>query len=312
MNPKDELAERPNFDVYVSGMNATVRMKWNDIEKYIIPGRIIDVGCGTGELTKIIAKKFLNSQVIGIDISDYFVQLSRKNTKALENVEIQKCDIVTKKFEPNSITTKLFSSVIHELASYKGYNREIPKKVIKGSFKELKPGGRIIIRDGVSPGDYRIYMWLNDKNGINELDHEKNKKLNFKDLSTEARFIRFCMQFKGKEWDYKTTKIDNKKLYIMDAHFAHEFMSKKEYVENWDVEALEEFGIFTIEEYKHILEQVGFDAVEIKIYKNPWIVKNWYEHKLKLLKCENGKLEEVDYFPTNIVIVGEKPKLATN
>lgn len=311
MNSKRELAERPDFDVYVSGMNATVRMKWKDIEKYIIPGKIVDVGCGTGELTKIIAKKFLNSQVIGIDISDYFVQLSLKNSKDLDNVEIQQCDIVSKEFEPESITTKIFSSVIHELASYKGYNKEIPKKEIEDSYKELKPGGRIIIRDGVSPGDYEIYMWLDDKNGINELDHEKNKKLNIKDLSTEARFIRFCMQFKGKEWDYKITRINDIKLYVMDAHFAHEFMSKKEYVENWDVETLEEFGIFTIEEYKHTLEKVGFDIVEIKTYKNPWIVKNWYENQLKLFKCEKGKLVEVDYFPTNIVIVGEKPKLAT-
>ncbi|MFX0132685.1 MAG: methyltransferase domain-containing protein [Candidatus Hodarchaeota archaeon] len=308
MNPKQELAERPDFDVYISGMNATVRMKWNDIEKYIIPGKIIDVGCGTGELTNIIAKKYHNSHVIGLDISNYFVQLSRKNTKDLKNVEIQQCDIVSKDFEPESITTKIFSSVIHELASYKGYNKEIPKKVLKNSFKELKPGGRIIIRDGVSPGDYEIYLWFNDKNGINELDHQKNKKLDFKDLSTEARFIRFCMQFKGKEWDYKTIRINAKKLYVMDAHFAHEFMSKKEYVENWDVEVLEEFGIFTIEEYKQIFKKVGFELVEIKTYKNPWIVKNWYKNKLELFKCENRKLKEVDYFPTNIVIVGEKPK----
>ncbi len=308
MNPKHELAERPDFNVYVSGMNATVRMKWNDIEKYIIPGKIVDVGCGTGELTKIIAKKFLDSQVIGIDISDYFVQLSRKNTKDLGNVEIQQCDIVFKEFEPETITTKIFSSVIHELVSYKGYNKEIPKKVIRGSFRELKPGGRIIIRDGVSPGDYEIYIWFNDKNGINELDHKKNIKLNFKDLSTEARFIRFCLQFKGKEWDYRPVRINNKKLYVLDAHFAHEFMSKKEYVENWDVEALEEFGIFTIEEYKQTLENADFDIVEIKTYKNPWIVKNWYENKLKLYRYENNKLNELDYFPTNIIIIAEKPK----
>ncbi|MHA1301800.1 MAG: methyltransferase domain-containing protein [Candidatus Helarchaeota archaeon] len=303
-----ELADRPDFAVYEKGMNATIHMKWNDIKDFIVPGKIIDAGCGTGELIKLIATKFQSSCIIGLDISDHFVNLALQNSKDLDNVKILQCDIKTKEFESNSITTKIFSSVMHELASYNRYGKENPKKAIYQTFRELKPGGRIIIRDGLSPGNYEVYIWLNSTNGINELDPRKNMEIDISKLSTEARFIRFCMQFKGRKWDYNTIMIDNKKLYKMEAYFANEFMSKKEYVENWDVEILEEFGIFTVEEYKTILEDAGFCNIKIVTYKNPWIIKNWYENKIKIYKFEQHKLKEIDYFPTNIIIVGEKPK----
>ncbi|MHA1380891.1 MAG: methyltransferase domain-containing protein [Candidatus Helarchaeota archaeon] len=306
MSKKKELADRPDFEVYAKGMNITIRMKWRDINEFIIPGKIVDAGCGTGELIKLIAKKYPNSQVIGLDISDYFVQLALNNTNEFKKVEILQCDIRTKQFESESISTKIFSSVMHELASYNSHNKETPKKAIKQAYKELKPGGRIIIRDGISPGKYSVYMWLNNKNGINELDHKKNKKTNFEKLSTEARFIRFCLQFKGRQWEYKAEIIKGKKLYRMDAYFANEFMSKKEYVENWDVEILEEFGIFTQKEYQNLLQEAGFKIIQSRTYINPWILDNWYKNKLKIYTIKQENLVEIDYFPTNIVIVGEK------
>lgn len=308
MIQKKELADRPDFDHYAQSMNATMRVKWNDIEQYIVPGKIIDVGCGTGELTRLIGENFPNSHVIGLDMSDHFVHLSRTNAKGLNNVEILQSDVLAKKFDPGTITTKIFSSIMHELASYNGYDKEIPKQAIRQSFGELQSGGRIIIRDGISPGVHEIYMWLNDANGMNELDPKKNLMIDIKELSTEARFIRFCLQFKGREWEHQAVKMDEMKLYKMDAHFANEFMSKKEYVENWNVEILEEFGTFTFDKYKRVLEVVGFELIEIRMYRNPWILQNWYEDKLKLFKNERGKLTEIDYFPTNILIVGEKPR----
>jgi methylase of polypeptide subunit release factors len=43
-----------------------------------VQGRIIDVGCGSGALGLVLAKRFVDSEIIGIDLSEPLIQLARK------------------------------------------------------------------------------------------------------------------------------------------------------------------------------------------------------------------------------------------
>ena len=48
--------------------------------------RILDVGCGSGWATRLIAERATRGKVVGIDISDEMVELARSSSSAFSNV----------------------------------------------------------------------------------------------------------------------------------------------------------------------------------------------------------------------------------
>ncbi len=78
-------------------------------------GSAIDVGCGTGNLTFILAESF--THVTGIDISS--TMLSRANQKAAEkninNVTFTTADFINTAFKTNSYDFSFCSFVLHHL-----------------------------------------------------------------------------------------------------------------------------------------------------------------------------------------------------
>src|SRR6185503_14051412 len=52
-------------------------------------GRVLDVGCGNGWATRLMAQQAPHGRVVGIDISDEMVDLARESSSALSNVEFR-------------------------------------------------------------------------------------------------------------------------------------------------------------------------------------------------------------------------------
>jgi SAM-dependent methyltransferase len=61
------------------------------IEKMNIPrnARILDVGCGSGWASRLMAEKAVEGKVVGIDISDAMVRLSADTSTEFSNVEFK-------------------------------------------------------------------------------------------------------------------------------------------------------------------------------------------------------------------------------
>ncbi|PIZ04438.1 MAG: hypothetical protein COY58_04180 [Gammaproteobacteria bacterium CG_4_10_14_0_8_um_filter_38_16] len=53
-----------------------------DTERPIL--QILDIGCGTGNITQLLARKFLNARIIGIDASESMIQVAQENFPARE------------------------------------------------------------------------------------------------------------------------------------------------------------------------------------------------------------------------------------
>ena len=51
--------------------------------------RVLDVGCGSGWATRLLAEKAKRGQVVGIDISDEMVRIARASSDGFLNVEFQ-------------------------------------------------------------------------------------------------------------------------------------------------------------------------------------------------------------------------------
>ena len=51
--------------------------------------RVLDVGCGSGWATRLLAEAASSGRVVGIDISDEMVRVARESSSSFSNVEFQ-------------------------------------------------------------------------------------------------------------------------------------------------------------------------------------------------------------------------------
>jgi hypothetical protein len=188
-------------------------------------------------------------------------------------------------------------------------------------FRQLRPGGRLEIRDVLGPedGDATVFLWCSADDGENpgpaEIAAEKRRDKGWlQSLSTRARFYLFARDFlpTGTGFEFKETQQAGRPLFELELRQAAEFLSKKDYTDNWKSEMNEEFCFWSFSRWKEILVDTGFQVLEnvndaasgSRAYVNPWIVQNRYEGHVSILDAEGAKMP---WPPTNMVLVAEKP-----
>src|SRR6185436_19453692 len=153
LNDDGELGHARDFQTYGAQMDASLKQKLEDLVPYIRPGCIVDKGCGTGKLLVELSRLYPKSSLVGVDLSREFLRLCDENTYASEDVALVFGNSIDRNVPPGSATTVIFSSVTHEIYSYTGYSHAALAKALKNAAEELAPGGHVLMRDGVSPGN---------------------------------------------------------------------------------------------------------------------------------------------------------------
>jgi SAM-dependent methyltransferase len=287
LTDEGELSHNRDFGVYARGMDANLALKVQDLLPHVQRGRIVDKGCGTGSLLVELSKAFPESQIVGLDLSRELLRIADGRHYPHSNVMVAKGNIVQRHFPPGSVNTAIFASVIHEIYSYGGYNRDVVRLALMNNRAEMARDGVLLLRDGVRPPDRRVWMRL--------------------DGETQARFRRFSKEFKGGVGIRFEEKEQLKRTwFLLNLAEANEFLSKKDYLENWDAEVKEEFGVFTLDEWKKELEAIGYRIVSARSYLNPWIVEHRYKNKA-WLHADGGLTpgDEIPYPDTTMVIVAQ-------
>jgi len=330
------LTEDRNYATYSVGMSHSVLMdvKFGDIKNAVTEGKIVDEGCADGALMVRLAEAFRDSDIIGIDITGEFISRVEERQRAGEFggsfMFVYQRNLLQPIFEPASIDTTICNSTLHELWSYGDQEKSVVG-YLREKYRQLAPGGRLVIRDVVGPENKEdiVYMKLSSVDG-ESLDPTDTKALMGADtstLSTETLFYRFAHDFMhdlretGRRDDstklqFETESIDDVTYFKLRRKDAVEFLSRKDYHDNWASEMNEEFAFWDFGEWTEALTSVGFqivheDAVEptfSKAYVNKWIVENrWQPCATIYKKNVEGKLVEQPYPVTNMVLVGEKP-----
>ncbi len=106
------------------------------------PGdRIVDLGCGTGQLSLPLAER--GAQVLAIDISPQMVDRLRANARdrGLTGVEALALPVEDLSLPPGSVDLVVTSYALHHL-------RDADKsRVVEAASQWLRPGGRLIVAD---------------------------------------------------------------------------------------------------------------------------------------------------------------------
>lgn len=270
------------FAMYAAGMDASQREKAR-ILQYVRPGVIYEMGCGNGAVLELLAMAFPESDITGVDISDTMLSMARGRGYA-SLVQFLQADITELELEKESIDTILFCSVLHEVYSYNGYSEEALLSVLENAYRALKPGGKLVIRDGVKPLDDEVLMA-------------------FRNPVAEEKFHRFAREFGPYEIPYDFEG-DMVRLSRPD---AMEFLSKYIYDTNWAVEVKEQFGIYTLSEYEEQLCSIGFGIVHAESYLIEWLRVTHYEKDVELFTRIKGRLVPQDFPHSTLLLVAEKP-----
>lgn len=102
---------------------------------------VLDLACGTGILTRKIARKFPQSQILGVDISKSYLKIAAKNSSPISNILFLCCDVenlnLEKKFDC------ICSSYIPKYCN--------PEKLVNKIISHLNPIGKIILHDFTYP-----------------------------------------------------------------------------------------------------------------------------------------------------------------
>lgn len=321
-----DLTESRDYNTYVREMDEIAELKFQETVPFLRPGRIGDIGCAVGSWIKLVCQdpKYTESDFYGVEIARHLYQLceQRKENGEFQNPNVfflrknAVSGLVYPRLSMNAIHT---SSLTHEIESYGDRSQLLA--FIKNRFEELVYGGVWINRDVVGPEDKEkeVYVWMEEDSSTNQ-GFGPEKFPSFKDylesLSTKERFFQFQQDFR-KEQGYvlRTTSIlvDGIEYHCMKLKDICEYISKKDYTDNWKSEMHESFCFWSFDEWKEQLESIGFKiSPNSRAYRNEWLVKNRYEGKIKLFlpRIPNPKLTAdlipFDFPVTHMLMLAEK------
>jgi ubiquinone/menaquinone biosynthesis C-methylase UbiE len=290
-------------ELYVSAMEKSAEDKMR-VFPFVRKKIIVDMGAGSGPITALLLQKFPQSKIVAVDNSSDMVSRLKKRFKDNSQVEVIKANAQTFSYS-QPIDTILFISVMHEIFSFNHYSHEEVIEALKKAHKLLKKEGRLIIRDGVQPEQETLYLKPKHKEAYRRfnqfIESFKVRPLVF----SEGTFHRDSF-LQHHPRDYQEFKKGN---YLIEMHSqdVSELLSKYFYPQvNWKIELSEQFGIWTLREYQHILIEMGYYIVYAETYVLSYLLKTHYNQDFAVFKLENGTLVKAQYPPSTMILVAEK------
>ena len=106
------------------------------IERMQIPvdARVLDVGCGSGWASRLMAEQAVNGRVVGIDIADEMVQLAHASSTCFTNIEFKVATAEALPFGESEFTHAFSMESLYYYSSMLAALREIHRVLTDGGM----------------------------------------------------------------------------------------------------------------------------------------------------------------------------------
>jgi demethylmenaquinone methyltransferase/2-methoxy-6-polyprenyl-1,4-benzoquinol methylase len=169
---KEHISSTEKKQWYVNRMFATIAPRYDFITRFLSYGmdgswktkliamldlrgdeRVLDIACGTGDITFALGRSLPRGQAIGLDITQGMLDIAeaKRSDRNIENVSFLRGDIMKLPFPDARFDCVTGGYALRNVPDLKGALLEIART--------LKPGGRIYSLDFGHP-PLRLYRWL--------------------------------------------------------------------------------------------------------------------------------------------------------
>jgi SAM-dependent methyltransferase len=314
------LTETRSYRTYVESFERSAERKWAQAAPNVRPGRIVDIGCATGATLELAARdpRLRECDLIGIEVDRRLHEecVHKKAQGAFVNPSTffyQRNILAGSVFPERSVDTTLTFALTHEVLSY-GDGMATLRRFADAVYEQTRPGGVWINSDVCGPAgkEREVVMWLDDADGAEAAGARDLEGLSadevwthIEHLSTRARLVQFAADFRrhaAAEIAYRRLDDGSFSLRLAD---AMEFLTHKDYTENWLSESHEQFCALEYADWRRLLEEAGFELQPSSLaWRNDWIV----EHRLApCARLEWPTGEPLPWPDTHVFLVARRP-----
>jgi len=287
LGDEGDLTETRDYVIYAESFDRGADRKFDLVRDLVRPGRIVDIGCGTGALLKKLASapELVESDLFGIEAARPLFEICehRRTMGYFENENTffyHRNVLNSPVLAPASIDTTITMALTHEVLSYLS-----PDAVVDMAQRiatQTRPGGVWINADVCGPDepDTVVEFDLDITDGERDTDDRPTAELDdapayLGQLSTWDRWIRFTTDFRAAEREPVEWELVTNGTARATRRVLYEFLSKKDYVDNWLSEMHERFCALAYADWLELAADAGFAiAPGSRSYRNEWIVEN--------------------------------------
>ena len=328
----DPLVSSDDGDITETRDYATYRQAfednaWRKVAEFgddVQPGKILDIGCATGQTLKLLAEKpeLFESDFYGVEAAHPLFQICQQRRSAGDFGDAnmyfyQRNFMQSTLFSDNYFNTIITMALTHEVESYLG--RDELDRFVHRVYDMVAPGGIYINYDVVGPdnGNEEVCVRFVHDDGDNPDDIEVVPDgVSLRDwlgsLSTAARFRRFVRDFRREEGDMIAVReqtIEGVSYVVLRRSDLCEFLAKKDYLDSWQSEMHERFCFFSHQEWVEYLKRVGFEVTtQSRAITNEWLIENRFAPAADVYVMSDETLTRDQSAPTtNTLLIARKP-----
>jgi trans-aconitate methyltransferase len=152
------------------GRDLINRRKWHRNEI------VMDAGCGTGRVTKLLAEIVSKGgMVYAVDIDPNMIQQSLKNLANIKNVIVIQSDLVNVEL-PRKVDVIFSNAVLHWVSDHKKVFQNFWKLICDNNDDNNSKGGQLLIQYGGQGNLEKVHRLLNQ---VKELDEFRDYFINW-------------------------------------------------------------------------------------------------------------------------------------